>query len=109
MNKILLLSTLFINLQASNIQELLFHGNCTTCHFVTKNKSAPSMKSIQNIYKRAFPIKKDFVEYMSNWAQHPNIEGSLMRDAISKYGLMPELAFDKDTLEEISDYIYELK
>jgi hypothetical protein len=30
-----------------------------------------------------------------------------MMDAIEKYELMPELAFDKTTLEEISEFIYE--
>jgi hypothetical protein len=30
-----------------------------------------------------------------------------MHDAIKKHGLMPDLGFDKETLRDISAYIYE--
>lgn len=44
---------------------------------------------------------------MSKWVQYPKKETSIMKDAIIKYELMPELGFDLDTLEQISEYIYE--
>ncbi|MGB5963959.1 MAG: cytochrome C, partial [Sulfurimonadaceae bacterium] len=53
------------------------------------------------------PKKEDFVKYMSTWVQHPNEETSIMRDAIEKHELMPELAFDLETLKTIAAYIYE--
>jgi hypothetical protein len=91
-----------------NYKELLFNGNCVTCHRVDNlNKSAPTIQEIRQRYIEAFPIKKDFVEYMSNWVLKPDANTSLMMDAIEKYELMPELAFDKRTLEEISEFIYE--
>ena len=43
---------------------------------------------------------------MSNWVVKPNKETSLMHDMIDKYGLMPELGYDKSTLKEITTYIY---
>ena len=99
---------LFIsNLQANNYQSLLFHGNCTTCHFETKSVSAPSVQSFKKVYKQAFPKKEDFVNYMSNWVLHPKEETSLMDGAIRKYELMPELGFSLDILKEISEYIYD--
>jgi len=100
-----LLSVAYLN--AASVGSLLFHGNCITCHEETKAVSAPSVIEFQENYLRAFPKKKDFVEYMSEWVIHPNAESSIMLDAIKKYELMPELGFEKSTLEIIAEYIYE--
>lgn len=111
-NKPKLYLTLFFLLSASLVKaddlgSLLFHGNCTTCHMETKALSAPSVVELKNNYITAFPNKEDFVAYMSQWVEHPNIEGSIMLDAVKKYKLMPELAFEKSALESISAYIYD--
>lgn len=106
--KILFITFLIIlNLEGSNYKSLLFHGNCITCHFELKSVSAPAVIDFKKRYKIAFPKKEDFVEYMATWIQHPNKNTSLMDDSITKYGLMPELGFDLDTLKQISAYIYE--
>ncbi|MEA2100057.1 MAG: cytochrome C [Campylobacterota bacterium] len=106
--KIFSLILLFISqLNATDMRSLLFHGNCTTCHFEKKAVSAPSVMEFKESYLRAFPIKKDFVEYMSKWVLKPNKETSIMLDAIDKHELMPELGFDLTTLMEISSYIYD--
>ena len=96
-----------ISLNASDTRALLFHGNCITCHFEHKTISAPSITEVKENYLRAFPNKKDFVEYMSKWVVKPNKETSIMLDAIKKHELMPELGYDLSTLEEISAYIYD--
>ena len=44
---------------------------------------------------------------MSKWVKKPSKDTSLMVDAISKYSLMPELAFEIETLKEITTYIYD--
>ncbi|WP_368030615.1 c-type cytochrome [Arcobacter sp. s6] len=106
----LLILIISSNLYASSYGELLFNGNCVTCHSTNElNKSAPTIKEIQNIYKSAFPEKKDFIFYMSNWVLNPNKEMGLMDDSIKKYKLMPMLGYDRETLEEISAYLYDLK
>ncbi len=105
--KILFLLPLALSLNAADMGSLLFHGNCVTCHFELKDDSAPAMIKVQKHYKAAFGNKKEFVKYMSEWVSHPNAAHSIMQDAVEKYGLMPELAFEKDVLEEISSYIYE--
>jgi hypothetical protein len=107
--KSLLLLSLFnlLSLHATNYDALLFHGNCTTCHYENKTVSAPSVVELRARYISAFPIKKDFVTYMATWVEHPREETSLMHDAIDKHGLMPELAFDLETLKIITAYIYE--
>ena len=103
--KLLLLYSSLLN--ADNIGSLLFHGNCITCHAEQTAISAPSITTVKNNYLRAFPKKDEFIRYMSQWVEHPNSETSIMLEAIKKYELMPELGFDKSTLEIISAYIYE--
>jgi len=109
MRKFIFICILPILSFATDFKELLFNGNCTTCHFINKSVSAPSMKNVQQVYKTAFPNKQDFIEYMSQWAEHPNPKGSLMHNAITKYGLMPELGFEREVLKEIVEYIYDLQ
>ncbi len=94
---------------ADSYGRLLLYGNCITCHHETKNISAPSLKMIKQRYHEAFGEKKEFVNYMVNWVYKPFHEGSIMQDMIEKYEIMPELGYDKDTLEKIATYLYESK
>lgn len=105
--KYLILLLLVFTLKADNTASLLFNGNCIACHKESESVSAPSIMKIQKVYKNAFSEKEEFVSYMSKWVQDPKKETSLMHDAVKKYGLMPELGFDIDTLKDISTYIYE--
>jgi len=107
MKYLIFLTIICININAS-YPELLFNGNCITCHKTNSlNKSAPTVQEIQKEYKNAFSNKKDFINYMTVWVLSPKKETSLMQDKIEKYGLMPDLAYDKNTLIEISEYIYD--
>ena len=96
-----------VQLKADEYASLLFHGNCTTCHFELETHSAPSIVDLKQRYLSAFAQKKLFVQQMSTWVLQPKKENSIMHDAIQKYGLMPELGFDLETLEIIAEYIYE--
>ena len=89
------------------MKPLLFSGNCVTCHHIDRTISAPSIVEIKENYLRAFPQKEAFVAYMSTWVAKPNIETSIMHDAIDKYEVMPDLGFDISTSRDISAYIYE--
>ncbi len=97
------------NLQASSsgYSRLLLYGNCITCHHPTKSISAPSLKIIKQRYHDAFNNKDLFVSYMVQWVYKSTKKGSIMHDMIDKYELMPQLGYQKDTLEEIAEYIYE--
>ncbi len=107
MKQLLLLFFLSLSLQADSLGSLLFHGNCITCHNEIKTISAPSILSVRENYIRAFPLKKDFLKYMSQWVIKPKEETSIMLDAIQKHELMPELGYDLSTLKIISAYIYD--
>ncbi len=86
---------------------LLFNGNCATCHHLEKASSAPTIYEIRKRYIQAFPNKKDFVHYMSEFVLNPSSEKSLMLDKIQKYGVMPQLAYERDVVQEITSYIYD--
>ena len=105
-NKLFLVLTLTTAIYATDDGSLLFNGNCITCHHPTKSISAPSMVEVRKNYLNAFSKKEDFIEYMSKWVKKPNEETSIMQYAVKKYGLMPELAFEMETLQEITSYIY---
>ena len=88
---------------------LLFNGNCATCHHIEKARSAPTILEVRKRYLNAFKDKKSFVDYMTKWVLQPKRETSLMIDKIVQYGLMPHLAYEKETVKEIAEYIYEGK
>ena len=106
-NLLLWLSFFSTFVYADKYAPLYFSGNCITCHYINETISAPSIIDVKKRYLSAFPQKKDFVKYMSVWVHKPKEETSLMHDAIAKHEIMPELAFDLNTLEIISAYIYE--
>jgi len=105
--RFLLFLCLALHVEASEVSQLLFSGNCITCHKENKTESAPSIAKVKEVYKNAFAKKEVFISYMSKWVSNPNEDRSLMHNAIKKHGLMPHLGFDEDVLKEISAYIYE--
>ncbi|MEA3330974.1 MAG: cytochrome C [Campylobacterota bacterium] len=94
-------------LSAASLGSLLFHGNCTTCHFETKTVSAPAVIDFREHYIRAFPKREDFVNYMSAWVANPDAKTSIMLQAIEEHGLMPQLGFDEEVLKDITGFIYD--
>jgi len=107
-NKIVTLTLLTVlHLNADSLGSLLFHGNCITCHNEIKDISAPSILSVRENYLRAFPKRKDFIKYMSQWVIQPNAETSIMLDSVKKYKLMPLLGYEMITIKDIAAYIYD--
>lgn len=109
MKVILLLCGLSLYMYAISLGETLFNGNCVTCHKVDIPNSAPTIGEIQKRYKKALPTKEAFVTFMAKWVEKPNAKTALMPEAVSQYGLMPELGFDNETLKEIGNFLYEQK
>lgn len=109
MKKLFLLAVCSFSLSAASLGETLFNGNCVTCHSTTTPNSAPSIQEVQQRYKKAFESKEQFVSFMANWIIKPDAKTALMPEAIPKYGLMPLLGYDKETLTEIATYLYDAK
>ena len=103
---ILSLATIFA---WGNLGQLLYEGNCLSCHGFEKGVSAPSAKAIQERYKETFATKKAFTEFMRTWIKKPNPVTALMPEEISRYGIMPTLGYDDFTLNAVGDYIYEME
>ncbi|NLC27965.1 MAG: cytochrome C [Campylobacteraceae bacterium] len=103
---ILFLTTIFA---WGNMGQLLYEGNCYTCHGIEKADSAPSAKAIQDRYKQTFATKKAFIDFMRTWIQTPNATTALMPEEIARYGIMPTLGYDDFTLNEIGEYMYEME
>lgn len=105
--KLLLMNIIFFtNIFAIEYGELLFQGNCITCHNINERKSAPSISEIRENYIRAFPKEEDFINYLATWVLKPNKKMSIMQHSIDEFELMPELGYDEYTLKEIAKYIY---
>ena len=94
-------------LDANDMRALIFNGNCTTCHFINETKSAPSIVDVKKHYLNAFPTRDDFINYMSEFVKKPSLDKSIMLDAIRKHQLMPHIAFDDETIVDITSYIYD--
>ncbi len=77
------------------------------CHVENKAVSAPSIVQVKKHYKNAFQKREDFIHYMSKWVINPDAETSIIQYAVEKYGLMPHLAYDAETIEVIAGYIYD--
>ena len=105
-----LIILLFISLNVfANYNKLLYAGNCLTCHKYEKSISAPSLMKIRNAYLNAFPKKEDFIYFMSAWVLNPNKTTSIMSEAIKVYKIMPYLAYEEQSLQDIALFIYEYK
>jgi cytochrome c551/c552 len=102
---IVVLLSAFLN--ASPSGETLFQGNCLTCHDDTKTISAPAIKEVQARYKQTFETKESFSAFMVAWVSAPNAQTALMPQAVKKYGLMPLLGYDQESLEAIAAFLYE--
>ena len=98
---------LSIELFASSYGETLFQGNCVSCHDTLQTISAPAMKEVQSVYKQRFTTKEAFKTFMVTWISKPSEKEALMPSAIKKHGLMPQLGYDKPSLESIAEFLYD--
>jgi len=105
MKIVLLLCGLSLTMYAISLGETLFNGNCVTCHKIDIPNSAPTIGEIQTRYKKSLPTQEAFVAFIAKWVQKPDAKTALMPEAISQYGLMPELGFDNESLREIGLFL----
>jgi len=107
-SKLLLsLALLGSSLYAQPVGALLLEGNCITCHHYTKDISAPSLTRVTQHYKEVYSSKKLFVDALSDFVKKPQEQHSIMLNDVKTYSLMPELAFERSTLQLIAEYLYD--
>ena len=89
----------------------LMQQNCYACHSITTKSHdeiiAPPMVAIKRRYLMSYPNKKEFMEAFTNWVINPKEENALMRGAVMKFKVMPKQNFNKNDIEQISEYIFE--
>lgn len=90
--------------------ENLFMAYCFSCHnnnATQESRIAPPVFAIQKRYKMEYASKEAFTKAIIDFTSNPNEENALMTEAIQKFGVMPQMSYDKDDLQLLANYIYE--
>ncbi|TXD50826.1 MULTISPECIES: DUF3365 domain-containing protein [unclassified Polaribacter] len=90
----------------------LMENNCYVCHNPTTShddRIAPPMVAIKKHYISKEITKQEFISSMQNWIEHPTEENSKMPGAIKKFGVMPKQYFSKETVQQISEYMFDFE
>ena len=88
----------------------LMETNCYVCHGPTASQDdriGPPMIAIKKHYINDETTKEDFVATMQAWIKNPNEANTKMRGAVRRFGVMPKQAFPEETIEKISDYMFD--
>jgi hypothetical protein len=91
---------------------VLMDQYCFACHHPEMSgghagRTGPPMFKVREHYFREGISRKDFVDPILEYVQHPNQDKSKMPGAIRNFGLMPPLVIPKEELAIIVDYIYD--
>lgn len=85
--------------------------NCYLCHSPNAPESegrvGPPMIAIKAHYLEQFPTKELFVAAMVDFVQHPTNEQAILKESVTKYGLMPRQQFPEGLVEQIAAYLYD--
>ncbi len=91
----------------------LLKTTCYACHNPnTKshdNLLAPPMAAVKMRYKMQYNSKDEFVTAVVKWATNPTHDKALMKQAVSKLKVMPNMQFKADDVKKIATYIYDNK
>ena len=91
--------------------EKLYKTNCSACHGATggmdmTKRIAPPIAAVRMHYIDSHPDEKSFVQAVTSWVEKQDEAKSLMRGAIQKFKIMPQLSVKKEDAEKIATYIY---
>lgn len=85
--------------------------NCYLCHSPNAPESegrvGPPMIAIKAHYLEQFPTKELFVAAMVDFVQHPTNEQAILKESVTKFGLMPRQQFPEGLVEQIAAYLYD--
>ncbi|WP_405563199.1 DUF3365 domain-containing protein [Polaribacter sp. Asnod6-C07] len=98
------------NHQQKHPGKKLMETSCYSCHSLTapeNSRIAPPMIAIKNRYITKNTTKEEFVNDMQNWMKNPTNEKAKMHGAVKRFGLMPKLGYPEETIQKISEYMYD--
>jgi cytochrome c2 len=92
-----------------NIGKQLLESKCNTCHSIKASHDAmlaPPFNHIQSKYKKVYKTKEKFIAAVSSFTEEPSKDKALMFGALKQFSVMPKLAYSKEDIKRISEYIY---
>lgn len=88
--------------------EQVFGDVCFACHGMTDEETdriAPPVFAVKNRYSK-LGDREDFVAAVSAFAFDPSEEMALMKGAIGKFGMMPNLGITKEEALAVAEYLF---
>lgn len=89
----------------------LLQTHCYACHNPTAESHdvilAPPLAGIKWRYQQAYKDRGAFIQHMTEFVAEPKEENALMRGPVRRFGLMPQTAIHRDTIQKIVSYIYD--
>ena len=85
-------------------------NNCLSCHSPSAQQAeriAPPLFTVREYYLKDHPQKEAFTEAMLAFLRETNSASAKMHNAVEKFGLMPQMSFPEDELENALVYLYE--
>lgn len=91
----------------------LLKTTCYACHNPNtkshNNLLAPPMAAVKIRYKMQYNSKDKFVNAVVKWATNPTHDKALMKQAVNKLKVMPNMQFKANDVKKIATYIYDNK
>jgi len=90
----------------------LYVKHCISCHGTENGmdmskRVAPPVFAVKMHYIGTFSDKDSFVMAIADWLETRDVDNSMMRGAVRRFGVMPEVKVTRDDAEKIAAYIYE--
>ncbi|RMG58358.1 MAG: hypothetical protein D6722_23650 [Bacteroidetes bacterium] len=94
-----------------SLTALLFQSQCLICHGVGDRSHeellAPPIEAVKRRYQFLYPERDSFIAEMTRFTLNPTAEEARMYGAVSRFKLMPKLAFQEAHVRQISAYIFD--
>jgi hypothetical protein len=84
-------------------------GMCFACHSPEPKpdqRIAPPISAIKKHYIERYADFQDFSSAFTGFVAHPTAERAILRGAIKRFGLMPQLSIDDASVADIAYYLY---
>lgn len=89
----------------------LMETKCYICHNPNTASHddilAPPLVAVKRRYSVSYTDRAAFVDAVVEWSTDPKEENALMRGAVNKFKVMPNLAYEAADMRKIAEYIYD--
>jgi len=90
----------------------LYLKHCNSCHGVEhgmdmSKRVAPPVFAVKRHYIGTYADKDSFVMAIADWLETRDVDNSMMRGAVRRFGVMPEVKVSRNEAEKIAEFIFE--